>query len=178
MSVVQQIFGFFKSLNSNSNPGEIAHAAAIGVLLGMVPKNNMLWYGLFIFFLFVRINKGVYFLVILGMSLIVSRFDVFFDSLGYYILTLDAAKPYYTKLLDIPFVAFTNFNNTIVMGSLVTGLVMYIPVYLVARFIIWLWRRIIAPKITSSKVWIAFKKLPFVEKLLGTYSDISGIIKR
>lgn len=176
--MVQQIFVFFKSLNSNSNPGEIAHAVAIGTLLGLIPKDNLLWYMVFIFFLFVRINKAVYFLVILLLSLFVSRFDMFFDELGYTILSIESMAPIYGKLLDIPFVAFTKFNNTVVMGSLVSGLVLYIPVYIFARLFIWFWRRILSPKITSSKVWIAFKQLPFVEKIISTYSDVTDVFKR
>ena len=50
------IVKLFKSLNTNSHPGEIAHAVAIGMVLGFMPKNNVLWYILFVCFLFIRIN--------------------------------------------------------------------------------------------------------------------------
>ncbi|HAK68458.1 MAG TPA: TIGR03546 family protein, partial [Treponema sp.] len=38
-----------KALSSNTAPGEIAHAFAWGVILGFMPKDNALWYILFIF---------------------------------------------------------------------------------------------------------------------------------
>ena len=57
------LLNLFKSLNSNSHPGEIAHGAALGVIMGMIPKDNVLWYILFVLFFFIRINKAVYLLV-------------------------------------------------------------------------------------------------------------------
>lgn len=49
--MISYIAKLLKSLNTNSHPGEIAHAVAIGVLLGFMPKDNALWYLLFVFFL-------------------------------------------------------------------------------------------------------------------------------
>ncbi|AEE16933.1 TIGR03546 family protein [Treponema brennaborense] len=167
------IVKFFSSLNSNSHPGEIAHAAAIGVLLGLMPKNNALWYLLFVFFLFVRINKSAYFLVILGVSLCVPSADMLLDSVGYRILSWQPLIPAFRTLLDIPFVAFTKFNNTVVMGSLAAGLLLYVPVYALTRLIVRVWRTCVAPKIVSSKAWVAFKKLPLVRKIVSVSAGIA-----
>ena len=49
--MLKWISGFFRELNANSNPAEIAHALALGVLLGFMPKTNALWYMIFVFFL-------------------------------------------------------------------------------------------------------------------------------
>lgn len=176
--MLKAIIGLIKSLNSNSHPGEIAHAVSIGVLLGLMPKDNALWYILFIFFAFVRINKAVYLLVILGMSLFAHTLDVYLDQIGYIVLTYEPAYPVYRFLLDIPFVAFTKFNNTVVMGSLVSGIILYIPVYIIARLLIKLWRSTIAPKIASSKLWSGFKNLPLIKKIFAISEEISGVVKR
>lgn len=172
------ILSLFRSLNSNSHPGEIAHGVALGVIMGMVPKDNVLWYILFIFFFFIRINKAVYLLVTLGVSLCIAPLDMMFDSIGYEVLMFEPAIPIYRKLLDIPFVAFTKFNNTVVMGSLVSGLILYIPVYVLSRLLVKLWRTVLAPKITASKLWVGIKKLPFVTKIISKTHEISGVIKR
>lgn len=176
--MLNAIINFFKSLNNNSHPGEIAHAVSIGVLLGFLPKDNALWYLLFIFFLFVRINKAVYLLVILGIGSFAFTLDNFFDKIGYAVLTYDKLEPVFATLLEVPFVAFTNFNNTIVMGSLVFGIVAYFPVYILARLFVKLWRSTLAPKISSLKIWKAIKKIPFVEKLFSVSDKISGVTKR
>src|SRR5574344_51955 len=124
--MLSYIVKLLKSLNANADPGDIAHAVSLGMLLGFMPKNNILWYILFIFFLFVRINKGAYFLMMLAAACIAPLLDPLFDTIGYTVLTVQPLKGLYSRLLDIPFVGFTKFNNTIVAGSLVFGLILYI----------------------------------------------------
>ena len=51
--MIKAIAKLFKALNANVNPGEIAHAFSCGILLGLMPKNNVFWYLLFIFILFI-----------------------------------------------------------------------------------------------------------------------------
>ncbi len=172
------LLNLFRALNSNSHPGEIAHGVALGVIMGMMPKDNALWYILFALFLFVRINKAVYLLVTLGVSLCIAPADMMLDQLGYQALTFGPLVPIYRSLLEIPFVAFTKFNNTVVMGSLVAGLVLYIPVYVLARLLVRLWRTVLAPKITASKLWVGMKRLPFVEKIVSKSQEIAGVINR
>ncbi len=154
----------FRALNANANPGEIAHAFSIAVLLGFLPKNNLLWYLLFIFFLFVRINKGAYFLLMFLFSMIAPLADPVFNSVGYKILTLPALENSFSTLIEIPFVGFTRFNNTIVMGSLLCGIILYIPVYIFGRAFVKIWRTVIASRIRKNPVMKAFYKLPLVDK--------------
>jgi len=154
----------FRALNANANPGEIAHAFSIALLLGFLPKNNLLWYLFFIFFLFVRINKGAYFLLMILFSMIASTFDPIFNSFGYKVLTLPALEGFFGTLIEIPFVGFTRFNNTIVMGSLISGIVLYIPMYIFGRFFVKFWRSTIAARLRKSPVLKAFYNLPLVDK--------------
>lgn len=154
--MLKKIIMLLKSLNTNSHPGEIAHAVAIGFTLGFIPKGNLLWIFLFVLFLFVRINKGALFLITLLASTIAPLFDSLFDTLGYWILTKPNLSPLFSSLLDIPFIAFTSFNDTIVMGSLCASLLLYLPLYVLTRFIIRLWRSTLLPKIVTIPL---FKKM-------------------
>ncbi|AIW88452.1 MULTISPECIES: TIGR03546 family protein [unclassified Treponema] len=166
------IVKLLKSLNTNSHPGEIAHAVAIGMLLGFMPKDNVLWYLLFVFFLFVRVNRGAFLLTVLVASLFARFFDPLFDSLGYAVLTFSSLKPVYAALLDIPFVAFTKFNNTIVAGSIVFSLILYIPVYIVIRIFAKSWRTYLAPALARSKFVQALYHVPFVAKIAGFFTEV------
>ena len=162
--MIRYIVKMFRALNANANPGEIAHAFSIAVLLGFLPKNNLLWYLLFIFFLFVRIKKGAYFLLMFLFSMIAPLADPVFNSVGYKILTLPALESTFSTLIEIPFVGFTRFNNTIVMGSLLCGIILYIPVYIFGRAFVKIWRTAIASRIRKNPVMKAFYKLPLVDK--------------
>ena len=162
--MIRYIVKMFRALNANANPDEIAHAFSIGLLLGILPKNNLLWYLLFIFFLFVRINKGTYFLLTILFSSLAVAADPLFNSLGYKILTNQAFEGTFSTLIEIPFVGFTRFNNTIVMGSLICGIILYIPMYIFGRIFVKLWRTVIASRIRQNPVMKAFYKLPLVDK--------------
>ena len=162
--MIRYIVKMFRALNANANPGEIAHAFSIALLLAFLPKNNLLWYILFIFFLFVRINKGAYFLLLILFSMFASAFDPIFNTVGYKILTLPALEGFFGTLIEIPFVGFTRFNNTIVMGSFICGLILYIPVYIAGRAFVKVWRTVIASRIRQNPVMKAFYKLPLVDK--------------
>lgn len=170
--MISYIVKLLKSLNTNSHPGEIAHAVAIGMLLGFMPKTNVLWYLLFVFFLFVRVNKGAFLLTMPVASLLTRFFDPLFDSIGYVVLTFSPLKPVYAALLDIPFVAFTKFNNTIVAGSITFSLILYIPVYIVIRIFTKSWRTHLAPTLARSKLMQAFYHVPFVAKIISFFTEV------
>ncbi len=153
------ILKFLKALNANTNPSEIAHAACLGVMLGFMPKNNVLWYLILVFFLFVRINKPFQAITIIIVSQFAWRLDPFFDQMGYAILNMDRFVNIFARLIDIPFVGFTKFNNTIVMGSFAFSLAIYIPLFIIFRVLIMLWRKYVSPFLI---------KTPLVKHIVGT----------
>ncbi len=154
-----------KALSSNTDPGAIAHAFACGILLGFVPKDNLLWYILLVFILFMRIQRAGYVLALAVGSLLAPLLDPLFDSIGYFVLTQNNAVPFYISLLNTPFVAFTKFNNTIVMGSLCSGIVIYIPLYYLMRLVIFLWRKYLAEGVRRLKLVKLLKQIPLIEKI-------------
>lgn len=170
--MLNYIVNFIKSLNSNSKPSQIANSFCIGMILGFMPKNNVLWYLLFIFFAFVRINKAGYYIMLAIVSLFAFLLDPLFDMIGYWLLNLEFLRPVFAFLLDVPFVGFTKFNNTIVMGSFLFSLLIYIPFYVLFFFGVKLWRKKIAPKFNDSKILKALYKIPVVGKLTQKISQV------
>ena len=76
----------------------------------------------------------------------------------------ESLEPFFVRLLNIPFVAFTKINNTIVMGSLACGIVAYIPLYVIARVFIHFWRKYAAEKVRELKIVKLLKHIPLIEK--------------
>ena len=165
--MIKTIVNLIKALGANTNPGEIAHAMSCGLLLGLMPKNNLLWWLVFIFVLFIRINKPAYAILILFGAAISPAFDGLFDSVGYCFLTLPSLSGLFATLFDIPFLAFTRFNNSVVMGSLLCGIIAYIPVYILSRCIIAVWRKYAVPIIRQSKLMKVISQLPLISKIVG-----------
>ena len=165
--MLKSIVNLFKALNANVNPGEIAHAFSCGILLGFMPKNNLLWYLLFVFILFIRINKPMYLIMTLIASTFSPVMDSLFDTVGYAFLTIPSLSGFFGTLLEIPFVAFTKFNNSVVIGSLICGLVLYIPAYVLGRILVALWRKHITHWVRQTKLSKAIAKLPLIAKIAG-----------
>ena len=172
MPLVKPIVKLIKALCTNTAPGEIAHAFACGVILGFMPKNNVLWFILFIFVFFLRIQRGVFSLAVIIASAFAPFLDPTFHQVGGFILTQEKLIPFYIKLLETPFVSFTKFNNTIVMGSLVCGLLAYIPLYILSRLFTRLWRFLFAAKIKNIRLFKAFLQLPIVTKAISFAEDL------
>lgn len=171
--MLKRFLKIFKALNSNSHPGEIAHAISIALLMGFLPKDNVTWYIFTFFFLFIRINKGVFALFTLLFSILSQFLDTLFDSIGYQILTFTPLEPFFAKLLEIPFVSFTKFNNTIVMGALILGLILYIPFYFLTRGFLKLWRNKLTPFIRKTKLIQYISKLKLIKKIGDTYVSLN-----
>lgn len=163
--MLKAIIAFFKALNSNSHPGEIAHAFALGMILGFMPKNNALWYILTVLFFFLRINRGAFIVMTLLFSMLAPLLDPLFDTIGYAFLNIEFMEPVFRGLLEIPFVGFTRFNNSIVCGSLLFALFMYVPVFIVTKVGVKGWRASLAPALRKTKVIKVISKLPLIKKI-------------
>lgn len=163
--MISFIAKLLKALNVNTNPGEIAHGIACGFLLGLMPKSSLLWYLIFIFVLFIKINKPAYLIMIVLGSSVAVLLDPLFDLVGYAVLTVPSLYGFYARLIDIPFVYFTRFNNTVVMGSLVCGIILYVPVYVIARILVKLWRRYGVPAMRHSKIIKIVNQVPILSKI-------------
>ena len=171
--MLSYIIELLKALGANSKPSQVANSFCIGFILGVMPKNNLLWWLVFVFFMFVRINKAGYFIMMLLGAFISPYLDPTFHKIGEFVLTYEPLVPVYSKLLEIPFVGFTRFNNTIVCGSLVAGIIAYIPLYIFMLVFIWVWRKWIAPFFNRSKVVKMFFQLPLVRKLTSKLAEIN-----
>lgn len=159
------IIQLLQALNANSKPSQIANSFCIGLILGLMPKDNLLWIIMFVFFMFVRINKAGYFIMMIIASCLAFLTDPLFDKIGYVVLTFVPLENFYAWLLDVPFVGFTKFNNTIVAGSLVCGIVCYVPLFVLMILAVKAWRKWIAPKFNDSKILKTIYKIPLIGNL-------------
>jgi uncharacterized protein (TIGR03546 family) len=165
--VLKSIGKFIIALNGNLSKSQLAAGAAWGVLLGLVPVGNPFFIALFILSFFFTHNHaskllGIFLVKILSMLILPAL-----DSLGWWILHIDSLQPLFTSMYNMPFVPFTKFYNTLVMGGLAAGIVLWLPVYYLFLTLIPLYRNHLAPKIRDSKL---------VKKLAG--SPLLGFIDK
>ena len=128
-------------------------------------------YLLFVFILFMRIQRGALALSILLFSLLTQFTDPLFNQAGYAVLTNVALQPLFARLIRMPFLAFTKFNNTIVMGSLVCALAAYIPLYVLSRLFVFVWRRYVGNFLRKLKILQMIKQVPLVTKIIDAVEE-------
>ncbi len=168
------------ALNSNVRKEQIAAGFAWGLLLALVPAGNLTWFLLFFVTFFLKNNYGIQVLTIGLFKLAAPLAAPLLDALGWLILTMDALQGGFTLLYNLPLAPFSRFYNTLVMGGLAAGLVLWLPSFLAIRAAVPVYREKLAPKIVESKVYKAFIKLPLVStlaKALSSAANLAGAVR-
>jgi len=169
MFFLQFISKFIKVMRAGASPAQIAGGFSLGFLIGLTP----------FFTLHGAIILGIVFLLNVNLSaatfaIFIASFGAFlldplFHNLGFYLLTgVHALQALWTKLYNMPVAPLTRFNNTVVMGSFIGGLVLLAPVYFGMKKFVVAYREGLEAKIkkwkivqviTGSKVWQWYERL-------------------
>jgi len=163
--MITLIAKFLAALNANSRPGEIAAGFACGIMLALIPAGNLLWIVLFIIFFFLKIHLGTMFLTIIIFKLFIGVMDPLIDTLGLLLLQQKSLEPFYIWAVNSPVLPFSRFNNSLVMGGFVSGVILWIPFFFIGRLLVGFYRRGVRDKIASSKLVRFFEKSPILRKL-------------
>jgi uncharacterized protein (TIGR03546 family) len=123
-------------LHSENGTNQIALGLSLGFILGISPFLSLqTLIVLSILFLF-RIQVGAAFLAAFFFKFLAYLLDPVFHSIGSSVLRLDSLKGVFTYLYNLPIVPYTRFNNSIVMGEMVVGFILIIPMFFLFRFLI------------------------------------------
>jgi uncharacterized protein (TIGR03546 family) len=160
--LIKAVAKLLVALNGNAKKSQIAAGFAWGLLLGLIPIGNAFWIVLFLISFFFNHNHGA---KIFSMALVKACSPFLaplIDVLGWGFLHIEALQPLFISMYNMPFVPFTKFNNTLVAGGLVSGVVLFIPAFVLFMFLIPLYRNTVAPAIRKLKFVQAIAKSPFM----------------
>jgi uncharacterized protein (TIGR03546 family) len=124
------VTNFIKILREGQTPAQVAGGFAIGSILGLSPmltlQGLLVW--LIILILDVNLSAATFSLGL--FALIAYIFDPIFHRLGYFLLVdINGLKALWAALYNAPIAPLTRFNNTVVMGSFVSALILFTPLY-------------------------------------------------
>ena len=176
--MIQSIAKLIVALNSNLGKKQIAAGFSWGLLLGLIPAGNVFWVVLFIVSFFFKHHHASKLLVIAIFKLVSGVFAPFVDIVGWEVLHIEALQPLFTSLYNMPFVPFTRFNNTLVAGGLVSGLVLWLPVFILVTLFIPLYRNTLAPKIKENKLVKSIQGIPIVTVLRKAVASVLEVKDR
>lgn len=143
-----------RTLHSDGTPGQIAVGMALGAALGLTPIANA--HNLLIVLLLAVLNVS-FVAGILAWGVFVPigfMLDPAFDRLGRWLLMdLPALRPFWTSWDNAPGLALTNFNNTVVLGSVVAWLVLFLPIFFATRVGVVRYRATIGERVRQSRFY-------------------------
>ncbi|MBU1432715.1 TIGR03546 family protein [Myxococcota bacterium] len=168
--IIKYIIKFIKILNSDEyTSGQLAASMTIGMIMGITPWFNAHHAVLIIFIIIFNVSFSISLFSMGIFSLIGAKFDNLFHHFGYYILNLDQMKEVYSNWYNSPII-LTNFNNTVLAGSLVFSILMapiLFPVFLIA---IKAYKKHVISRIRTSKIYKTLKE----SKLVTFYEKIGA----
>jgi uncharacterized protein (TIGR03545 family)/uncharacterized protein (TIGR03546 family) len=115
------------ALNSADRSWQLSLALALSLFIALAPvfaPHNLVIY---LLAFLINVHLGMFFLGAVIFKAIVYIFDPLIESLGYYVLTLPALEPLWTEIYNNPFLNLSNFNHTMIMGSLVASIILLAP---------------------------------------------------
>ncbi|MDH5643009.1 MAG: TIGR03546 family protein [Gemmatimonadota bacterium] len=158
MLILRLIQKLIAALNSDGTPGQVAFGMAVGSALGLTPFLNLHNFILLVFAFLVNISFPAVMLGWIVFAPVGFLLDPVFDRIGAWLLLDNTGLlSFWTSLYNTPVIPLSNYNNTIVLGSLVGWVVLAIPIYYLSRFGVGWYRANVLPKLERSKFVKAVK---------------------
>lgn len=126
----------FSALNSESSIRQIALAIALGFIVGLSPLLTLHNIIILFFVMLIRVHLGSFILAVgffSGLSYLLSPLIV---AVGESLLTANSLSGLFTTLYQITFFKLAHWHNTYTLGALVLGILLAVPLYFLATFII------------------------------------------
>jgi uncharacterized protein (TIGR03546 family) len=155
LALLKLIQSIIKTLHSDGSPGQVAAGIALGSALGLTPLVNA--HNLVIFALIVLLNVS-FGGGMLGWALFVPLgflLDPAFDAIGRSLLQAPSLRGLWTSWYNTPLLPYTNFNNTVVLGSLVGWLGLAVPIFFASRYGIVRYRATVGERVRRSRFYQA-----------------------
>ncbi len=150
-----------KVLNSEAEPFQVSLAFCFAMVAGLTPILSLHNIIVLLLVLLLRVNLSGFILGLLVFSGIAYILDPIFHIMGLALLNAGALKGIWSSMYSSTLWRLENFNNTIVMGSLVFSAVLFIPLYFMLNMLINKYRANILEWINKSRFMQAIKASRF-----------------
>jgi uncharacterized protein (TIGR03546 family) len=140
---------------------------SFGFLLGLSDFFTLQTLICFLVLLIFRINIGAALVSAFFFKFVAYLMDPVLHSLGKLTLEAESLRPLWISLYNMPIIPYTRFNNSIVMGELVLGFSLVVPMYFIFKFVITKYRLGFDRYINNLKIVKSLK----ATKIYGLYSN-------
>lgn len=127
---LKQFQSLLRATSTHRHPKAIAVGFALGIALGLIPKDNLFALGLCILLLCIEANILLAVVTCCVVGSVSTWADIFVDPIGRLFLEEEMLLPLWMALASIPIMPWFRWNNSIVLGSVVVGVASFVPAYL------------------------------------------------
>jgi len=168
--MIKLLAKLLRVLNSETEPGQISLGLCFAMIAGLTPLLSV--HNLFVLLLvfILRVNFAAFFLGLALFTGIAYVLDPLFHQLGLAVLTASSLEIFWTSLYQLVWWRLEHFNNSIVMGSLVFSVGVFVPVLLLSNMLIRRYRQHVLAWVQKTKIMQMFK----ASKLYQTYATLSA----
>jgi len=166
LTLLKLLQSLFQTLHSEGTPRQVAAGLVLGAGIGLTPllsAHNLVLFAALVL-LNVSFGGGM-----LGLALFTPLgflLDPLFDRVGLALLEAPALRGLWTAGYNVPLLPFTNFNNSVTLGSFVVWLVLALPLYFAGQRAIARYRVTYGERVLNSKFMKALK----ASKLYNIYA--------
>lgn len=134
--MIRQAIKLFTLLNSETSAWQLAFGASFGMVLGFTPLLSL--HTIIVLFLLLALRVNISFaLLFWGLcSGLAFLLDSSFHQLGWSLLNAPAMNATFTQWYNHPFFRWSQFNNTVMMGSIAVSLLVFFPLAGVMKLLI------------------------------------------
>lgn len=169
--MLKQLAKLLKALNAETSPWQISLAFVLGMIMGFTPLASVHNLLVLLLAFVLRINFSAFLLGFAFFTGFAYLLDPLFIRIGEALLLNPALQGMWTVLYDSDLWRLTHFNNTLTLGSLLTSLLLALPLFFLSRWLIIEYRAYVLDWVRKTRVMQLFK----ATRLYRLYNGISGM---
>lgn len=156
LALLKLIQSLVATLHSDGSPNQIAFGVALGAALGLTPIMNVHNAVVLALLCILNVSFGAGMLGWAVFAPVGFLLDPLFDRIGrLLLLETPALRPLWTTWDNSALLPWTGFSNTVVLGSVVGWLVLFVPIVLLARHLVLVYRARYAARVRASRAFRA-----------------------
>lgn len=168
--MIKMIANLLKILNSDADPSQISLALGFALVSGLLPFISPASLLILLIVFLLRVNLSAYLLGTAFFSGVAYFLDPLLHRIGLAILTAGPLEGLWTTLYNSTIWRIQRFNNSVVMGGLVFGILCFVPFVLLANALIQRYREHVLVWVKKSRLMQAFT----ASKFYDIYMKVSG----
>jgi uncharacterized protein (TIGR03546 family) len=161
---------FLKVLNSNAEPLEISLGLCLAMIAGLTPLTSLHNLVVLLAVLVLKINLSAFLLGLGLFSGIAYALDPLFHRVGLAVLTAPSLGNLWTSLYNSTLWRLEHFNNSIVMGSLLISLALFVPFVMLGNMLVRRYRTHVLAWVMKSR----FMQMMTASSFYRLYQSVTG----